>query len=515
MEPRFERQRAADTSGLRPEPKRRRRSRRPVAGLVAGLTLLVLGVIVVRVIPTASAGTDGAAPAGAIRAAAYAEQDGARTENTADVGGGRNVGWLADGDWLRYTGVDLGAAGALTTSIRVAAAYADRTGSVQIRVGSSKGPVLAAVAITGTGGWQRWATLTDTRQSPGGRQDLYVEIRSDQSNDFVNLNWFAFAPAGSGTGSGAGVGSGSPGAGPTGPGTSPAPVTPPASASAAGWIPVDQAAWNAQLAAFQALPMRPKPAGQNANPEFNATCTYSHSASDDPIVFPGLKGASHLHSFMGNNATSANTTPASLMQFTASSCKPLEDHSAYWVPSLYENGKVVEPEQVIVYYGSLLKDKTKTVPMPQGLRMIAGDAKRQVATPQGAVNQFYCAGGPQDGKERSTDGNWPVCDGGTLHFTLRYPDCWDGQNLDSPNHKSHVAFGVNGACTPTHPVAIPALTFSIAYPTSGTKAGFQLSSGMASSMHGDAFFAWDEMAMASRVKNCVVQVAQCNTAGEF
>jgi hypothetical protein len=203
------------------------------------------------------------------------------------------------------------------------------------------------------------------------------------------------------------------------------------------------------------------------------------------------------------------------MQFTASSCKPLEDHSAYWIPSLYETGKVVEPEQVVVYYGSLLKDKTRTVPMPQGMRMIAGDAKRQVATPLGAVNQFYCAGGPQDGKERSTDGNWPVCDGGTLHFTLRFPDCWDGLHLDSPNHKDHVSFGVNGACPTTHPVAVPALTFSIAYPTSGTKAGFQLSSGLASSMHGDAFFAWDETAMASRVKNCVVQVAQCNTAGEF
>jgi hypothetical protein len=110
----------------------------------------------------------------------------------------------------------------------------------------------------------------------------------------------------------------------------------------------------------------------------------------------------------------------------------------------------------------------------------------------------------------------PVCgDGGTLHFTLRFPDCWDGVHLDSPTHKGHVAFGYAGTCPEAFPVPIPAVTFSIAYPTSGSTAGFQLSSGMASSMHGDAFFAWDDDALAHRVKDCVVQSTPCNTAGEF
>jgi hypothetical protein len=282
-----------------------------------------------------------------------------------------------------------------------------------------------------------------------------------------------------------------------------------------GWVPVNQAQWNAQLAAFTAMTPRAIPANPKKNAEFNATCTYSHSAADDPIVFPGLKGASHLHSFIGNDGTDADTTNGTLMKLTASSCRPLEDHSAYWIPTLLEHGKPVEPKQVIVYYGSLLPDKTRTVPMPQGLRMIAGDARRQEPTPKGAVNQFYCAGGPQDGKERSVDGNWPVCDGGTLHFTLRFPDCWDGKNLDSPKHKEHVSFGAGGKCPVAFPVAIPALTFSIAYPTSGTKDGFQLASGLPSSMHGDAFFAWEDDAMAHRVKDCVVQVVQCDTAGQF
>jgi hypothetical protein len=65
------------------------------------------------------------------------------------------------------------------------------------------------------------------------------------------------------------------------------------------------------------------------------------------------------------------------------------------------------------------------------------------------------------------------------------------------------------------PVAITNLSFLIAYPTSGSVGGFRLASGMASSMHGDAFLAWDNRALGERVKNCAVQRAKCNTAGDF
>jgi hypothetical protein len=246
--------------------------------------------------------------------------------------------------------------------------------------------------------------------------------------------------------------------------------------------------------------------------EFNASCTISHDLPDDPIVFPKMAGASHLHSFMGNHSTNADT----LLANTGSSCKPIEDHSAYWIPTLLENGKAVEPHGVTVYYGSRLPDPAKTVPFPQGFRMIAGDAKRQVDTPKGANGQFWCAG--QGGEiGRSADGNWPVCaKTAELTFQLTFPDCWDGVHLDSPDHKSQVCPADNkGECSGKFPVAIPSVSFVIGYPTSGSPAGFKLSSGNASSMHGDAFMAWEASALGHRVKDCVVQHAKCNTAGTF
>jgi Domain of unknown function (DUF1996)/Carbohydrate binding module (family 6) len=500
-------------------------------GLVAGALAAVL-IVALAVSGTASSlalantadeSTPVAVPQNAIKASSFAAQSGVQVETTTDVGGGQDVGWLANGDWMRYDGVDLGPAGALTTSIRVAASLDDqnpRPGTVEVRIDAQTGPLVAAIPIESTGGWQSWVTKADIRASTGGRHTVFLVMVSPQGRDFVNINWFSFSAQATGSPtSPAPTGTGVPSTtGPSVPSTSMPGMTMPATgmpAPTGSWVDVDQARWQAQLAAFRAMPARPIPAGARKNPEFNATCTYSHSAADDPIVFPAAKGASHLHSFIGNAGTDANTTTESLLKFTASSCKPLEDHSAYWIPSLKENGNWVEPDQVVVYYGSLEADPSKTVPLPQGLRMIAGDAKLQVATPKGAVNQFYCAGGPQDGKERSTDGNWPVCDGGTLHFTLRFPDCWDGKHLDSPTHKGHVAFGYAGTCPEAFPVPIPAVTFSIAYPTSGTTAGFMLSSGMASSMHGDAFFAWDDDALGHRVKDCVVQSTPCNTAGEF
>jgi len=292
-----------------------------------------------------------------------------------------------------------------------------------------------------------------------------------------------------------------------------------------GWIPVDQAAWTEQVNAYNALTIDPVPAGVGNLPEFRADCQYSHSLADDPIVFPGLSGVSHMHSFVGNDAVNANTVAEDLMTITATTCKPNLDHSSYWVPTLYDNatGTPVETTGFRVYYRSAMNNSTGQMPTPNGLRMISGDATKKVPTPRGAYGQFYCAfygPGDLDGIARSTNGNWPICGGNaTLHFMLRFPDCWDGQHLDSPNHKDHVAYGYNNACPASHPVKIPAITFDIQYGAKGTPEGYYLSSDKegksASSMHGDAFVVWDVDTMNKRTKNCILQRRTCDNYGYY
>src|SRR5262245_26804551 len=68
---------------------------------------------------------------------------------------------------------------------------------------------------------------------------------------------------------------------------------------------------------------------------FKVQCPASHRLPDDPIVFPGKPGASHLHQFIGNRTTDANSTADSLLA-GGTTCDDQADTSAYWVPALYQ-----------------------------------------------------------------------------------------------------------------------------------------------------------------------------------
>jgi hypothetical protein len=167
-----------------------------------------------------------------------------------------------------------------------------------------------------------------------------------------------------------------------------------------------------------------------------------------------------------------------------------------------------------IYYGSRVKDPSKVKPFPQGLVMVQGDAKLQVPTPKNAgSNQFWCAGSAEIG--RSADGNMPLCaKGGNLIFQLVFKDCWDGKNLDSPDHKSHMGDPVNGVCAGNYPVAIPDLSFMVNYDSLGGD-GLKLSSGLPSSMHGDFMDGWDAAHLNALVKSCLNQSAKCGTTPVF
>ncbi len=52
-----------------------------------------------------------------------------------------------------------------------------------------------------------------------------------------------------------------------------------------------------------------------------------------------------------------------------------------------------------------------------------------------------------------------------MEISISFQECWDGVNLDSTDHKSHVAFRLGEAddapCPATHPVRLPRLDFFI------------------------------------------------------
>ncbi|MFI5532929.1 beta-1,3-glucanase family protein [Kitasatospora sp. NPDC051853] len=141
--------------------------------------------------PTPTGGTVSAFST--VQAESFRAQNGAQVEACSDTGGGSDVGWLANGDWLRYS-LDFGSTGATRFSARVASgAAAGVSGLVQVRLGSPTAAPVGSFALANTGGWQAWRTVPADIARTTGVRDVYLTFDSGQPADFVNLNWFTFS----------------------------------------------------------------------------------------------------------------------------------------------------------------------------------------------------------------------------------------------------------------------------------------------------------------------------------
>jgi len=128
-----------------------------------------------------------------IQAESYSAQSGTQTESCSDSGGGQDVGYIADGDWLKYSGVDFGASSPGQFVARLASgAAAGVSGAIRARLDSVSGPVLAEIDFGDNGGWQNWQTVpANVVSAATGVHDLYLTF-AGSSSDFVNINWFTF-----------------------------------------------------------------------------------------------------------------------------------------------------------------------------------------------------------------------------------------------------------------------------------------------------------------------------------
>ena len=256
---------------------------------------------------------------------------------------------------------------------------------------------------------------------------------------------------------------------------------------------------------------------------FRLHCGYSHMAFDDPIVFPGQLGKSHLHTFFGNGSVNANSTTESLLTANSSTCAGgTANQSAYWTPAIIDTAtmKALAPTEFMVYYKKGYNGYTNaeiTNP-PNGLRFVGGrsaTATQFVDADFWIIARFSCDG--------VTSGTIPPCPAGhELHLQIEMPNCWDGKNLDSPDHRSHM-WTTNGSadrrCPASHPVPIPQITINQTYIVgAGANASqYRLSSDRYSldqpggiSFHGDVWLAWNEDIKAAWMKNCINAGFDCH-----
>lgn len=271
---------------------------------------------------------------------------------------------------------------------------------------------------------------------------------------------------------------------------------------------------------------------------FRTSCTIAKVARIDPIVFPGKLDQSHLHTFFGNVKVDENSTTSSLLASGASTCRGgTANRSAYWVPTMVDTatGKPVMPDDIGVYYKSGFTTGDKlTQGIPEGLRMIAGNPASSGPPKPGDpfAYRYKCIGGPR--KQNDKYGSEiPNCDlGASIWQEIFFPQCWDGVNLDSPDHKSHMSYPVavpdpsstRGwqmlACPASHPVILPEISFNVMYTAKTRDAAlkwrlvsdnYDTTKPGGYSSHGDWFNGWRHDISEAWFKNCLVAKKDCHS----
>jgi hypothetical protein len=111
--------------------------------------------------------------------------DGVDMEATADAGGGYNVGWTNNGEWMEYSLANV-ASGTYNINLRVAAPAAGST--LQVVLG---GVNLGARTVSATGGWQSWTTLTISNVVITASSNKILRLNIGGGN--LNVNWVEFA----------------------------------------------------------------------------------------------------------------------------------------------------------------------------------------------------------------------------------------------------------------------------------------------------------------------------------
>lgn len=180
---------------------------------------------------------------------------------------------------------------------------------------------------------------------------------------------------------------------------------------------------------------------------------------------------------------------------TCTSCTFSEDFSNYWTAVLYfraRNGTYKRVPQypsegltgdggITVYYIASPDTSQNVTAFRPGFRMLVGDAAAQAPTSEPKVcHRCMPATGDNRWLNCASPDNQTLPTGfcvGGIRSVITFPSCWDGKNLDSADHMSHIAYpvpdashngvGAEGVCPSSHPVKIPQVMYEVMWDTRG------------------------------------------------
>lgn len=277
----------------------------------------------------------------------------------------------------------------------------------------------------------------------------------------------------------------------------------------------------------------------------------------DPIVNPGQRYTPHLHQIVGGNSFNISMEEGHdpVAQSTCTTCSFVQDLSNYWTASMFFHGKNGSykrvpqqgnggPQGALIHLNGGMDiyyiPSGKTTAFRPGFRMIAGNAAEKS---ESNVNKASICHRCWDRPDENTFVGGAPCSGSDtvgipkstncqkIRQTIVFPTCWDGKNLDSPDHQSHVAYGTSraagggGNCNDAKfPVKLPQIMYEVMWdvsafvkdtanwPTAHDPFVYSMNQG-GSAAHGDYVFGWkDDTLQRAMDKSCNLNTA-CPAAG--
>ncbi|KAL2814356.1 hypothetical protein BDW59DRAFT_176493 [Aspergillus cavernicola] len=259
--------------------------------------------------------------------------------------------------------------------------------------------------------------------------------------------------------------------------------------------------------------------------EFTTHCAPLTIERSDPIVNPGTAGG-HTHTVIGGTGFSRQMSPSAAPNSINTTCSIEMDHSNYWQPLLYHirsdgQFEMIPFEGSVAYYLQRTRDyspnKTSCDPSvypqapPEGLRMVTGNPflRAYNDTPDMRAQSHMCL---KESDPSSYTQALPTEPCLKLRAQTFFPSCWDGENLDSDDHKSHMAFPAigdynTGVCPESHPVAILSIFLKFFYDTSGFPDWqnwiYAMGDLTGYGLHGDFVNGWKDLdALANAFETC-------------